>query len=87
MPGTAGQRQKANSPTDETGDLAADVAQAERAPATLQRGCLNAVKSQTSDQATQDQQDAALQTLIQTATTPESGLAQLRMVEPELGPP
>lgn len=63
------------------------VAQAERAPATLQRGCLNAVKGQASDQANQDQQDAALQTLIQTATTPESGLAQLRMVEPELAPP
>lgn len=78
---------KANSPTNEPEDLSNEVYQADMALAGIQRACLDAVKGQTPNLVTVASQEAALDTLICMAAAPESDLARLTMVEPELGSP
>lgn len=78
---------KANSPTHEPEDLSTDVLQADQAMGVIQRHLLTMTRGRAPDNETVELQDAALDTLIKMARTPDSGLARLRMVEPELGTP
>lgn len=53
----------------------------------IQRHLLNMTRGHAPDAETIELQDAALDTLIQIAQTPTSGLSGLRILEPELGTP
>lgn len=78
---------KANSPTNEPEDLSNEIYQADLALAAIQRSCLDAVKGEALDLAAIASRDAALETLLRIAAAPDSHLARLAMVEPELGSP